>query len=121
MRSESAQDSILTGFAAGTALLLLLVFLMFRFSLRIPLKQFFAITGVLLGLLAFVFAGYGVRELQAVGWIKETPLKWMVRFSPMEVRPTLESSALQFGILLSFLIGWFQLGKLRSPAATEAR
>ena len=121
VRSESAQDSILTGFAAGTALLLLLVFLMFRFGLRIPLKQFFAITGVLLGLLAFVFAGYGVRELQAVGWIKETPLKWMVRFSLLEVRPTLESSALQFGILLSFLIGWFQLSKLRSPAATEAR
>ncbi|MFQ5930475.1 MAG: FTR1 family protein, partial [Acidobacteriota bacterium] len=121
VRSESAQDSILTGFAAGTVLLLLLVFLMFKFGLRIPLKQFFAITGVLLGLLAFVFAGYGVRELQAVGWIKETPLKWMVRFSLLEVRPTLESFALQFGILLSFLIGWFQLSKRASPAATEAR
>ena len=109
MRSESAGGAIVMGFVLGTLVLLSLVFLMFKVGLRIPLRPFFAITGVLLGVLAFVFAGYGVRELQTIGWIKETPLEWMVRFSILEVRATLETTALQLGILLSFLMGWFQL------------
>ena len=115
MRSESAGGAIVMGFVLGTLVLLSLVFLMFKVGLRIPLRPFFAITGVLLGMLAFIFAGYGVRELQTIGWIKETPLEWMVRFSILEVRATLETTALQLGILLSFLMGWLQLrwgGKL---------
>jgi high-affinity iron transporter len=109
MRSESSGGAIVIGFVLGTLILLSLVFLMFKVGLRIPLRPFFAITGVLLGVLAFVFAGYGVRELQTIGWIKETPLEWMVRLSILEVRATLETTALQLGILLSFLLGWFQL------------
>ena len=118
MRSEGAGGAIAMGLVMGTLILFSLVFLMFKVGLRIPLRPFFAITGVLLGVLAFVFAGYGVRELQTIGWIKETPLEWMFRFSILEVRATLETTALQLGILLSFLMGWFQLrwsGKLESP------
>jgi len=117
MRSESSGGAIVMGFVLGTLIFCSLVFLMFKVGLRIPLRAFFAITGVLLGMLAFVFAGYGVRELQTIGWIKETPLEWMVRFSILEVRATLETTALQLGILLSFLMGWFQLrwgGKLET-------
>ena len=109
MRSEGAGGAIVMGLVLGTLILFSLVFLMFKVGLRIPLRPFFAITGVLLGVLAFVFAGYGVRELQTIGWIKETPLEWMFRFSILEVRATLETTALQLGILLSFLMGWFQL------------
>jgi len=117
MRSESSGGAIVLGFVVGTLILFSLVFLMFKVGIRIPLRPFFAITGVLLGVLAFVFAGYGVRELQTIGWIKETPLEWMFRFSILEVRATLETTALQLGILLSFLMGWFQLrwsGKLET-------
>jgi high-affinity iron transporter len=109
MRSEGAEGAIVMGLLLGTLILFSLVFLMFKVGLRIPLRPFFAITGVLLGVLAFVFAGYGVRELQTIGWIKETPLEWMFRLSILEVRATLETTALQLGILLSFLMGWFQL------------
>lgn len=117
-RSDAIQSSIVIGFITGTAILAVLVVLMFKFGLRLPLKQFFGLTGITLGLLAFMFAGYGVRELQAIGWIKETPLDWMVRIPLLEVWPTLESCALQFGILLSFLIGWFWLGAPRRGLAS---
>ncbi len=116
IRSSTSGGAIILGFAVGTLLLALLVFCMFRFGLRIPLKQFFAITGVLLGVLAFVFAGYGVRELQVIGWIKETPLQWMFQVAFLEIRPTLESCALQVGILLSLLIGWGLADRLSRPA-----
>ncbi|MEE8161983.1 MAG: cytochrome c/FTR1 family iron permease [Acidobacteriota bacterium] len=112
MRSESDQGAILMGLVLGTLILLSLVFVMFKLGLRSPLKPFFAITGVLLGMLAFVFAGYGVRELQTIGWLKETPLDWMVSISVLEIRATLETCALQLGILLSFLMGWLQLSRV---------
>ncbi|MDA2934318.1 FTR1 family protein [Acidobacteria bacterium AH-259-D05] len=109
MRSGDGRGAVLMGFVLGTAILLSLVFLMFKFGIRIPLKPFFSFTGILLGLLAFVFAGYGIRELQTIGWIKETPLLWMGAFPFFEIRPTLETCVLQFGILLSILLGWLQL------------
>jgi len=121
MRSESAQGAILMGFVLGTLILLSLVILMFKLGLRIPLKPFFAITGVLLGVLAFVFAGYGVRELQTIGWLKETPLDWMVSISVLEIRATLETCALQLGILLSFLMGWFQLSRVGKQLTIDNR
>ena len=119
MRSESDQGAILVGFVSGTLILLSLVFVMFKLGLRIPLKPFFAITGVLLGMLAFVFAGYGVRELQTIGWLKETPLDWMVSISVLEIRATLETTALQLGILLSFLMGWLQLSQVGKRLAAD--
>ncbi len=106
MRAGSNQSGIVVGFIAGGIVLSLLMLLMFRFGLRIPIKPFFAITGAILGILSFMFAGYGVRELQNIGWIKETPVNWITSIPILEIRPFLESSALQFGILLSFLLGW---------------
>jgi len=117
MRSSEAQTAVVLGFISGTAVLVALVFLMFKFGVRIPLKPFFSLTGLLLGLLAFVFAGYGVRELQTIGWIKETPLLWVGSLPLLEIRPTLETCVLQFGILASILIGWLLLK--RKPLTTD--
>ena len=111
MRSPEAQSAVLLGFVAGTAVLAALIFLMFKFGVRIPLKPFFSLTGVLLGVLTFVFAGYGVHELQTIGWIKETPLLWMGSLSVLEIRPTLETCVLQFGILASIIMGWLLLAR----------
>ncbi len=116
-RSNSRQVAILMGLATGAVVLAVTVVAMFRFGLHIPLKPFFVITGLLLGVLAFVFAGYGVRELQAIGWIKITPLDWMIVLPLLEIRSTLESLGLQLGILLSFLIGWFSLTQLAPGSA----
>ncbi|MEE2839177.1 MAG: cytochrome c/FTR1 family iron permease [Acidobacteriota bacterium] len=119
MRSSEAQAAVVLGFISGTAVLAALVFLMFKFGVRIPLKPFFSLTGILLGLLAFVFAGYGVRELQTIGWIKETPLLWVGSLPLLEIRPTLETCVLQFGIVASILIGWLLL--TRKPLTTDHR
>ena len=112
MRSREAQSTLVVlGFISGTAVLVILIGLMFKFGVRIPLKPFFALTGILLSLLTVVFAGYGVHELQTIGWIKETPLLWMSAIPVLEIRPTLETCALQLGILISIVMGWGLLGR----------
>jgi high-affinity iron transporter len=107
----SEGGAILLGLAFGVLVLSLVIVLMFRYGRRIPLKPFFAITGILLGILSLVFAGYGIAELQKIGWVQETPLDWVPYVPFLELQPTLEGLSLQLGIFLSFLLSWFLAGK----------
>ena len=111
LRSGSAAGgAIVLGLAAGLAVLTGVILLMFRYGKRIPLKPFFAITGILLGILSLVFAGYGIAELQKIGWIQETPLDWVPHVPFLDLQPTLEGLSLQLGIFLSFVLSWFLAG-----------
>jgi high-affinity iron transporter len=106
----SSGGAVVLGLAFGFLLLGLVIVLMFRYGRRIPLKPFFAITGILLGILSLVFAGYGIAELQKIGWVQETPLDWVPYVPFLELQPTLEGLSLQLGIFLSFLLSWFLAG-----------
>lgn len=118
LRSENgaAASAVVLGLTAGLLALGVVVLIMFRYGKKIPLKPFFAVTGVLLGLLSFVFAGYGIAELQRIGWVQETFLSWVPQIPFLDLQPTLEGLALQLGIFLSFLLSWFLAG-----SAAESR
>jgi high-affinity iron transporter len=121
LRSGSQSfGAIAMGLLAGAVALLAIIVLMFRYGKRIPLKPFFAITGVLLGVLSLVFAGYGIAELQKIGWIQETPLAWVPYVPFLELQPTLEGLSLQLGIFLSFLLSWFYTGAKRPLSEAPA-
>ncbi len=107
---RAAGGAILLGVAFGLVVLTAVIVLMFRYGKRMPLKPFFAVTGVLLGILSLVFAGYGIAELQKIGWIQETPLDWVPYVPFLELQPTLEGLSLQLGIFLSFVLSWFLAG-----------
>src|SRR6185295_16830788 len=64
--------SVWGGFGIGVVALAIIGVLLFRYDIRIPIRPFFAVTGVLLYVLAFKFAGGGIRELQEAGWIGVT-------------------------------------------------
>lgn len=121
LKSEATHPTVIAGFVLGTAALAVIIIAIFKIGLKFPLKPFFSVTGVLLGLLALVFSGYGVRELQNVGLLRETALPWNFNLTLLEIHPTLEGVALQSGILLSFLFGWFSLliSKLHLAAPIE--
>lgn len=107
LRSSSVQSSVIFGFILGMLALTIFVFLIFKIGLKLPIKPFFTVSGILLGLLAVVFAGYGVRELQNIGLLRETVLPWNFSWDLLAIHATVEGLALQLGILLSFLLGWF--------------
>ncbi len=71
-QATATVSAVWSGFLVGTVLLVVMGFLLFRYGVRIPVRPFFAVTGVLLYLLAFKFAGGGVRELQEAGWVGVT-------------------------------------------------
>jgi high-affinity iron transporter len=69
-----------------------------RFGVRLPLKPFFATTSAFLYLMAFVFAGKGVAELQAGRVVSMTYLPGAPRFPLLGIYPTLETLLAQ-GVL----------------------
>jgi len=74
-----------------------------RWGMRIPLKPFFAVTGVLLYYMAFVFAGKGIAELQEGGYVGTTVMEWAPRVPFLGIYPTVQSLAFQ-GLLAALAI-----------------
>ncbi len=109
LQSSNAPHQIIWGFVAGLAALSVLILAILKLELKIPLKYFFGATGALLYLLAFTFAGDGVKELQAAGWFSVTPLRYSPQLSILGVYPTLETLAAQAAMLtaLAGTLIWF--------------
>jgi high-affinity iron transporter len=102
-----ALSAVASGLALGVVCLIVIGVALFRYGVRIPIRPFFAVTGALLYVLAFKFAGAGVRELQEAGLVPVTPVAipnpaalrdWLA------VYPFLEPLLAQ-GALLAALLG----------------
>lgn len=103
LQSESGHQAIIGGFVAGVAALLAVTIAIFKLGLRIPLKYFFGITGTFLYIMAFIFAGTGVHQLQAAGWVPATPLNFPPPAPLLGIYPTVESLAAQGLMVLAFV------------------
>lgn len=118
---------VVGGMAAGAVALAFAYVAINRFGVRLPLKPFFAITGLFLYYMAFVFAGRGVAELQEGGLLPTTVLPWAPRVPALGIYPTAESLGVQLvlALLLLVALGWtFVLAPSRarrraSPAGAD--
>jgi len=103
LQNENGHHLIISGFIAGLALLAVLTLGILKLGLNVPLKYFFGATGTLLYIVAFVFAGNGIKELQAAGWVSTTPLKFPPQAPLLGIYPTVETVAAQMLMLCAFL------------------
>jgi high-affinity iron transporter len=92
-----------TGFAAGLVALGAVWMAMSRLGLRVPIRPFFLLTGGFLYLMAIVFAGRGVFELQEAGVIGLTPVNGVPRIPVLGVFPSVETLLAQ-GVLVGALL-----------------
>ncbi len=68
------QSMIVYGLIVATTILILLAWLIMKYSTRLPLRQFFAVSGGFMFILAVVFAGKGISALQEAGKIPLDPV-----------------------------------------------
>jgi high-affinity iron transporter len=117
LQNENNHALVIWGFAGGLGALVLATFAIFKLGLKLPLKYFFGATGTLLYILAFIFAGNGVKELQAALWLPTTPIgfSWQIPF--LGIYPTVESLAAQAAMLVAFTATWFWLSSETQGAA----
>jgi len=90
---------VVAGIAAGAVGLVAVYVLINMLGMRVAMKPFFAVTGVMLYYMAFVFAGKGVAELQEGGVVGLTVVEGVPRIPVLGIYPTVESLVLQ-GLLL---------------------
>lgn len=116
--------------AAGMALALLAlvaVYLLVRVaSIRLPLRLFFGGTSVLLFVMAFVFTGQGILELQVSGLVQTNRLEGWPMLSWLGVFPTLETMLGQGAVLALLLLGWVWMAlqsrrRPLTPAGAEGK
>ncbi|HKY06987.1 MAG TPA: cytochrome c/FTR1 family iron permease [Candidatus Binatia bacterium] len=118
LQNENSHNAILFGFGAGLIAMLLATFAIFKLGLRMPLKYFFAGTGTLLYIMAFIFAGTGINQLQAAGWIPATPLDFPPAVPVLGIYPTMETLAAQALLLCVFIASslWMALERRKGVA-----
>ncbi len=110
---KSGYSAIAFGFVSGTLLLAVLYWGLRKGMVKIPLKAFFRVTSAMLYLLAIIFAGKAVVELQAGGYLGVTELRGWPTLSVLGFYPTLQSLLLQAFFVLAFAISltWVWLQK----------
>lgn len=121
LQSHTAQNQVIWGFLVGVVLLAALVVTLFKLGLKIPLRHFFGASSALLYLLAFVFAGEGIKDLQAAGWFSETPLQNLPQIPWLGIYPTMETTLAQGAMILALIFALIWLGRARWISQTEEK
>ncbi len=114
---------VVGGIAAGAVGLVAIYLLVNQLGLRVAMKPFFAVTGVMLYYMAFVFAGKGVAELQGAGIIPLTVIEGAPRIPVFGIYPTVESLIVQ-GLLVALAIVaaiWAMRPKAKPSGAAAER
>lgn len=104
----SQSMAVLGGVLSSFVVVLVLAALLVKFSVRLPLRQLFSISSVVMVLLAVVLTGKAVRSFQEVGWLSITNFPWDVRIDLLGVYPTYESLLPQLVVVATsfLLLAW---------------
>jgi len=102
----SAKVSMLGGMGTAAGVLVLLGWMILRYSARLPLRQFFSFTSVFMFVLAIIFAGKGVAALQEAGILSMAPISFP-RIDILGIYPSIEGLSLQLGLLIMAVIIYF--------------
>lgn len=104
---NSGQHMIFTGFLVASAILVVVAWIILRYSTRLPLRQFFAVTSVFMFLMAIVFAGKGIAALQEAGKLALDP----VRFPTIDllgIYPNIQGLLVQLALLTIAILMWLR-------------
>jgi high-affinity iron transporter len=93
-------------------------------GVKLPLRPFFRIAGLLVYYLGFKFVGTGVHALQVAGAAPASPIGWLPQLPLLGIYPTWETLLPQLALLLGALGAWLYLrardhqARATMPAAT---
>jgi high-affinity iron transporter len=111
------------GIIVGFAALAVIFTLFYRYGVRIPMRPFFTVTSLLLYLLAFVFMGKGIRELQEGNIMPITVIPHGPHVEALGIYPsveTLTAQAVLIVLLVFAMIKTFWPGHRNEAEGVEA-
>lgn len=110
---SEGQGMIVAGLASASAGLILLAWLILRFSTRLPLRQFFSVTSIFMFVLAVVFAGKGVAALQEVGLLSSRHVNFP-SIDLLGVYPNMEGLSVQLALVVIAIVLLLRNGRQRA-------
>ncbi|MEO6992225.1 MAG: cytochrome c/FTR1 family iron permease [Lacunisphaera sp.] len=112
---------VLAGGLSAVVALLVIAWVMTRYSRALPIERFFAYSSALIAVLAVVLIGKGVAALQEAGYVSVHPLAGFPRIAALGLFPTCEGIIASLGMIVLLAIGFAynrrQLKKKPSPTA----
>jgi high-affinity iron transporter len=102
---EAGHSMAFGGFLTAVAVLAVISLLIMRYSVRLPLRQFFSVTGGLMFVLAIIFAGKGIAALQEAGLIVSNPVAF-IRVDLLGIYPNAQGLLLQLSLIIIAVILW---------------
>lgn len=102
---QGNHGAILLGMAAASLTLVAVIWAVFALSMRLPIRQFFTASSVLIVILAVVFTGQGIAALQEAGWLSAQSVAF-VRVPLLGIYPNLQGLAMQ-ALVLALVLGGF--------------
>ena len=114
--SQGNHPAVLAGAATAVVALFAIGWAMLGFSRRLPFGKFFAISAILIAILAVVLAGKGVAALQEAGWVPAS-LVAFPRFELLGVHPTTQGLLVQAAVLAVLVAGFWWNGRQARAAA----
>ncbi|MHB1559827.1 MAG: FTR1 family protein [Isosphaeraceae bacterium] len=113
---------LLAGLVLGLLVLTAVAALVRATSVRLPLRAFFQVSGLMLFALAVIFAGNAVFALQNAGYVVTTPLPWLGGGLPLfGLYPSLQVISVQGLLIAGAVLSWLVIPQAaagdRSPAS----
>jgi high-affinity iron transporter len=107
------QGGLFAGILVAGAALALIGWLIFRYSVRLPVGPFFSVMSVLLALLAVAFAGQGIAALQEAGVVPADSVDF-VTIRTLGVFPTIQTLTVQLVLLTVVIASFYLAGRQRT-------
>lgn len=118
--TPEAMGMLVLGMLIGSAVLAAIFVGFYKYGVKIPMREFFAVTGVLLYYLAFTFAGNAVHEFQEAGLIGSTVIAGLPTVDLIGFHPTVETLAAQMVLIAAAVFALAFIFVVR-PAADRLR
>lgn len=107
MWTDGAEAAVMSGAAVGAGLLAVLAWATMRYSLRLPITQFFRYSSILIAILAVVLAGKGIAALQEAGFLGVTPVDAVPQIDFLGIYPTTQVVGAQVLVALVVILGFW--------------
>ena len=117
--SQGNSTAIMVGAGVASVVLAGIAWAMLRYSRKLPITQFFAISSVLISVLAVALAGKGIAALQEAGWLPVSVIEFP-RIALLGIYPTMQGVAIQL-LVVAVLVSGFWYNRRAMLAADVAR
>ena len=113
--SPQTAGAVLGGAAVALVALAAIGWAMLRYSTRLPISKFFAVSAALVAVLAFVLAGKGLAALQEAGMVPVTRVAGLPKLELLGLYPTWQTILVQLAVIAILVAGYFYNRRALQP------